>query len=169
MQRYLIIIGVAALLPIAAQAQTSSSAEVKAAVVSGLALTRTGTTDFGFFENHAHVEIIDPLNPGSGRSTAQFTASGSPGALVLVSFSPSVTLCSAVIGCSSATMTFIPNLASSATDNPAAATPNLLVGGVVQLNPTGSHYLWLGGSLAVNANQAIGAYIGTFNLSITYQ
>jgi Domain of unknown function (DUF4402) len=168
MQRYLIIIGVAALLPIAAQAQTSSSAEVKAAVVSGLALTRTGTTDFGFFENHAHIEIINPLSPGSGRSTAQFTASGSPGALVLVSFSPSVTLCSAVIGCN-AVMTFIPNLASSATDSPAAATPNLLVGGAVQLNPTGSNYLWLGGSLTVNANQAIGAYIGTFNLSITYQ
>jgi Mat/Ecp fimbriae major subunit len=167
-RRHLLAVGAAALLPIAAGGQASSTADVRATVVSSLALTRTGTTDFGYFENHAHVETISPSSPAPGQSTAQFIASGTPGAFVLVSFDATVTLCAAAV-CSLGTMTFTPNVASSPSDNQAGSTANLTSGSAVQLSASGSYFFWLGGSLTVNANQKTGAYSGTFSMSISYQ
>jgi hypothetical protein len=168
MRRYLLIAGAGSLLATAAGGQVSSTSEVRATVASTLALTRIGTTDFGYFENHAHVEIINPMSPAPGQSTAQFTASGTPGAFVLVSFDANVTLCAATV-CSLGTMTFIPNVASSATNSQAASIANLTSGSAVQISATGSHFFWLGGSLTVNANQKTGAYSGTFSMSLSYQ
>jgi hypothetical protein len=168
MRCHILIAGVASLLPVTGVAQGSSSADVRATVATSLALTRSGTTDFGYFENHAHVEIINPAGPAPGQSTAQFMASGTAGASVLVSFDPTVTLCAATV-CSLGTMTFTPNLASSPTNNQAASTANLPNDGTVQLSESGLRFFWLGGSLIVNANQKTGAYSGTFSMSITYQ
>lgn len=166
--RHLLILGAASLLPAAAGGQTSSTADVTANVVSSLALTRTGTTDFGYFENHAHVEILNPSSPALGQQAAQFTVSGTPSGFVLVSFDPSVTLCATGGGCT-ATMIFTPNLASNADNNQQGSTPNLANGGAVQLSANGSHFFWLGGSLTVGGNQKTGAYGGTFSMSISYQ
>ena len=168
MRRRFLIACAASLLPVVAAAQATATAEVQATVVSALALTRTGTTDFGTFDNHAHVESINPAGPAAGQSTAQFSAVGASGASILITFDASVTLCLAA-GCAAGTMTFTPNVASSQADNQPGATPNLLTGSAVQLSTNGSHFFWLGGTLAVNTNQQTGAYSGVFSMSVSYQ
>ena len=133
-----------------------------------LALTRAGTTDFGNFDGIAHVETIDPVNPGIG-STARFTASGSPNVSIVVSFDGTVPLCAQAGGCTMASMTFTPNGASSPTNDQSTAPANVASGTAVQLSATGTRYFWLGGSLQVNASQRPGQYSGTFTLSAAYQ
>lgn len=160
-----------ALLPAVAPAQGSTpataTAEVRANVLAPLALTRTGTTDFGSFEGTAHVEVVDPVNPGA-RSTAQFTLTGSANTSVVVSFDASVPICAQAGGCASASMTFTPNVAFSQTNDQSTATANLANGTAVQLDPTGAHYFWLGGALQVGSGQQPGLYSGMFTLSAAY-
>jgi hypothetical protein len=173
--RRLALVGAVALLlplPVTASAQSSepasTTAEVRANVLSPLALSRVGTTDFGNFDANAHVETIDPVNPGN-RSTAQFTATGSANVAIVVSFDATVPICVQGGGCAVASMTFTPNVASSPTNDQASATANLVSGTDVQLSASGTHYFWLGGLLQVNAGQRPGQYSGTFTLSTAYQ
>lgn len=172
MRQHLLMAMAMALVPPAVSAQSSTpvsaTADVRANVLSPLTLTHVGTTDFGHFDGVAHVETIDPVNPGT-KSTAQFTASGSPNISIVVSFDASVPICVQSGGCDVASMTFTPNVARSQTNSQATATPGLASGTAVPLNETGNGYFWLGGSLQVSANQRPGQYSGTFTLSAAYQ
>jgi len=172
MRERLLLAVAAVLLParLGAQSSTpaSSTAEVRANVLSPLTLTRAGITDFGHFDGAAHIETIDPVNPGA-KSTAQFTASGSAGISIVVTFDATVPICVQSGGCAIASMTFTPNVARSQTNSQASATPGLVNGTAVPLSATGTAYFWLGGSLQVNASQRSGQYNGTFTLSAAYQ
>ena len=171
MKKRMLLVAAIALVPraIAAQspASASASADVRANVLVPLALTRSGSTDFGNFDGSAHVETIDPVNPGT-KSTAQFTATGSASVAIVVSFSATVPVCVQSGGCGVASMTFTPNVATSQTNSQSSATAGLASGTSVPLNTGGSLFFWLGGSLQVNANQRPGQYTGTFTLSTAY-
>ena len=172
MRQSLVLAVAVLLLPPVVTAQTSTpasaSADVRANVLVPLTLTRTGATDFGNFDGVAHVEVIDPIHPGT-KSTAQFTATGSATVPIIVSFNATVPLCVQSGGCGVGSMTFTPNVAASQTNDQTTASPNFASGTAVPLDATGNVYFWLGGSLQVNANQRPGKYSGTFTLSAAYQ
>lgn len=170
-RRCLGLVMLTALVAQALGAQTSSATAAAAGVVANilgpLMLTRVGDTDFGPVDGVAHVETIDPVNPGT-KSTAQFTASGSPNMSIVVTFDATLPICVNPGGCPVASMTFTPNVSHSQTNSQATAAPGLASGTAVPLSAIGNGYFWLGGSLQVNANQRSGPYSGTFTLSVAY-
>jgi len=145
-----------------AQASASATAQVTAQLKRGLTLTNLdGDLDFG--------EIIVTPAPQAPAITpalgVRFLASGHPNKDVVVTFGPA-TLTGGV-----STIVFTPDVEHTGNSityvNPIVVTS----GGTYQLvNTTGTGllYLWLGGSLAIAADQEAADYSGTFTLSVAY-
>lgn len=145
-----------------AQASASATAQVLAQLKKGLTLTNLdGDLDFG--------EIIVTPAPQTPTIAPQFgvrfLASGHPNKNIVVTFG------TATLTGGSSTIEFTPNVEHTGNvsnyTNPAPVTS----GGSYQLvNTTGTGllYLWLGGSLAIAANQEEADYTGTFTMNVAY-
>ena len=145
-----------------AQASASATAQVLAQLKKGLTLTNLdGNLDFG--------EIIvtpAPQTPTIAPALGvRFLASGHPNKDVVVTFGP------ATLTGGASTIVFTPNVVhtgnTSTYVNPIAVTS----GGsyqLVNITGTGLLYLWLGGSLAIAADQEAADYSGTFTMTVAY-
>lgn len=145
-----------------AQSSASATAQVLAQLKKGLTLTNlNGDLDFG--------EIIVTPAPQTPTILPQFgvrfLASGHPNRNVIVTFGP-VTLTGG-----SSTIEFTPDVEHTGNVNTYTNPAPVTSGGSYQLvntMGTGLLYLWLGGSLAVAANQEAADYSGTFTMSVAY-
>lgn len=145
-----------------AQASASATAQVLAQLKKGLTLTNIdGDLNFG--------EIIVTPAPQTPTRTPQFgvrfLASGHPNRNVIVTFGQ------AILTGGSSSITFTPNVEHtgnvSTYTNPSPVTSGSSYQ-LVNTFGTGLLYLWLGGSLAVAANQEAADYSGTFTMSVAY-
>ncbi len=96
---------------------------------------------------------------GSTSSAARFVGSGTPNRTVTINISPSPI----VISNGAASMTINQIRVSVNGGGPQPVGPN------ANLGPTGVISYAIGGRLNVGANQAEGAYVGTFTLTMDYQ
>ncbi len=152
-------------------AQSSSvSASVTANVMTPITIITTGNIDFG--------DIIVMPNPyqvtKSPVDGSKHEVQGNPNSSVTVSFN-SVILDNfdwvAQHGGTNGTMTFIPEVKHTGTNSSYVNPMPVVNGGVYQLNDVngiGKLFLWVGGSINVNANQPIGYYTGTFVINVAY-
>ena len=146
----------------AASGQTNTNIRVGAELVANLTGTVTGATHFGAISNNAATHTIDPTAPRDGQSTASVAVSGTPGASVMVGHT-NVTLQSAT----GFTIWFTPSIAGLSNDTQASAI-GIAPSTAVTLSDAGTYFLWVGGSVTVPGNQAVGKYEGILILSLTY-
>ncbi len=148
----------------------SASANVTANVVTPISIITTGNIDFGDVIVMPNAYQVTK-SPDSG---SKHEVQGNPNSSVTISFN-SVTLDNfswvAQHGGTTGTMTFVPEVKHTGT-NPNYVNPtNVTNGGVYQLidvGGVGKLYLWVGGSITVNANQPVGYYTGTFVINVSY-
>lgn len=155
------LIAAAALSAGAAQAApATASGTARAAVLKQITVTNTSDLDFGTVVAGASAASLDVSTAGARTcgagmtctgtvSAANFNITGTVAAVVTISGDNSVSL-------SNGTDTMSASLTRSAT------TLTLAAGAV-------NGAFTVGGSLGVAANQADGAYTGTFNVSVDYQ
>lgn len=148
-----------------AQGQTANAgALVKGNVVMAVGILESGTLDFG---NIAVNSTPTPINPNTAAGVPLFTVTGAPSAQVYFTFGSSLSL----TGPGTA-LTFTPNLVGSNVtgDQSGATTVNSGNTNLVHLDATnGNYFVWLGGSVAtIPVGQTVGAYSGTFTLTVTY-
>jgi hypothetical protein len=115
--------------------------------------------------------FIYNLNPSQG---AVFRIEGHPNRNVIISFSSTslsnaqwVSQYGGTVGSLNYTPYVVHTGASSVYDLPQVVTN----GGSYQLqnvNQNGILYVWVGGTINIQANQPIGDYTGTFNITVTY-
>lgn len=148
-----------------ARAQATADAPVTVAVQSTLALNETGTTDFGTVNNNAGTLTVDPAAPATGTTTAMFTATGTPGAHIGVSWPSTVGLQPTD---HTAVINFTPKMSSASASTDQATSAALSNGGTVVLNASGNAFLWMGGSVTVANNQKPASYSGTVTVTVTY-
>ncbi len=154
-----------------AQASASATAQVLAQLKRGLSITNsTGNLNFG--------EIIltgspqtPTIGPGSG---VRFDVTGHPNKDITITFA-GVTLDNyawvIANGGTNGTLAFTPNVDQTGSSQTYISPDDVTSGDVVPLvnvTGTGYLYLWLGGSLAIAANQPYGDYTGTFTMSVAY-
>jgi hypothetical protein len=170
MKRRLLPAAALALLPAVVHAQ--ATAPVQVTVLTEVQLTRTGTTDFGPVGTLGQTYTINPRVPSGAQQTALFTAKGVAGASIVVSWASTLDLCHETAGCGTK-LVFTPDLSSlgsfscfgcNQSTSTVLTNPSKL-----PLNSDGEHYIWLGGSVAVNAGQTPGVYTGVFTLVATYE
>jgi len=142
-------------------APVSATATAKAKILKQLTLTRTADLDFGTVvagstASTVAVSTASARTCGTGLTctgtvtAASFDIGGSNAAVVTVTGDNTVSLANGSGGTMSATLT-----RSAAT----VTLINAAVGGSFQV----------GGTLSLAANQADGAYTGTFNVTVDYQ
>ncbi len=88
---------------------------------------------------------------GTGRGAGSFSLAGTANRFILVALPASMTITSG---------------AQSMTVN--AFTNNTVIFGLAQLDATGHFILRVGATLNVAANQTVGNYTGTYNVTVTY-
>ena len=139
-----------------AQAATAT-ASAKAQILTQITVTKTADLDFATIVSApaASTVVVSPAGVrtcGSGlvctgtATAAAFGIVGTTGSIVTIASDPTVTLNS---GANSMTSSLVTS----------AATRTL----------TGTDAFTVGGTLAVAANQAAGAYTGTFTVTVNYQ
>lgn len=149
-----------------AQNTANANASASATIVSPLSISKTRDLNFGTIvansENAGTVTLATTsdatssattgvtMAPGSTSNTAVFAISGDANRTFNITMPATVTL--AGPGIATMDITLTKNL---------SATNNALTGG--------TSTLYVGGSLAVAANQAAGAYTGEFNVAIAYE
>jgi hypothetical protein len=136
-------------------------------VVGAVQLTREGLTDFGPIPNQAQTRTIDPVAPTGAQQIAMFTATGAPGATIVVMWASTLDLCHETAGCGTR-IPFTPNLTANPNGVHFQSTP-IASGGSAVLNGFGNHFFWMGGSITVPADPMPGVYRGDFVLSAAYQ
>lgn len=145
------------------EAQTSASADVQATVTADLAVTATGSTDFGTLGNARGNVTVNPAALGAGQSAATITVVGSPGASV------TITTSNTTLGTTGgATIPFTGQLYIWDGSNTPGNTSNYGGSANVTIRPDGSFYLWLGGQITLEPNQAAGDYTGQVTVAVTY-
>jgi Domain of unknown function (DUF4402) len=168
MKRHLLRAVALALLPTAVHAQ-GATAPVTVTVQTDATLTRTGMTTFGTIGSSARTVTIDPRFPASDHSTAMFTAVGTPHANVVVTFDATTNLCHQTSGCAQK-IEFTPHVIEAAQNGwQSFNATDVANDGIVRLNPDGTRYFWLGGSITTTANQPTGLYSGLFTMRIVFQ
>ncbi len=139
-----------------AQAATAT-AQAKAQILRQITVTKTSDLDFGTIVTGAAASTVIVSTTGArtcgvglvctnATTAAGFGIVGTTGAIVTIASDPTVSLTS---GANSMTATLLTS----------AATRTL----------TGTDAFTVGGTLAVGASQADGAYAGTFTVTVNYQ
>lgn len=154
------------LLPVALAAQPAS-VPVQVNVLGAVQLTPAGVTDFGPVPNEAQTKTINPAQPTGAQQTASFTASGTAGATIVVTFNPTLDLCHETAGCGTP-IAFTADL-SHHVNCVQSSSASIASGGTAVLNSGGEACFWLGGSVTVPANPTTGVYSALFTLSAAYQ
>ncbi len=142
-----------------AQNSASDDVQVTANILAGLSIQLIqGNLDFG--------DIVVTGSPQTPTKTpdngALFEVTGNINTPVTVTFN-NVSLTNGATG----SMTFTPNVEHTTTNNYSSPSP-VSSGNQVTLTSGGKAWLWVGGSLAVAANQETGSYSGTFTISVAY-
>ncbi len=142
-----------------AQSSASDNVQVTANILAGLSIQHiSGNLDFGNI-----VVTGSPQNPSKTPDNgAVFEVTGNNNTAVTVTFN-NVTLTNGATG----SMTFTPSVEHT-TVNTYTSPTSVTSGNQITLTATGKGWLWVGGSLAVAANQETGSYSGTFTISVAY-
>lgn len=145
-----------------AQSTASATADVKASIAKGLTITNIGgSLDYGEIIANTSGQTVT-IDPDAG---AEFEVTGHPGKSVDVTFSD-VTLTG-----TGADMTFTPYVQETQGSPTYSGANDVTSGNSVGLFTnagTGYLYLWVGGDLAVGADQVDGSYSGTFTITVAY-
>ena len=157
-----VVLSVAALatlgVPATASAQSSASADasVSATVVAALTLTNNSDLDFGTvgLNTVATVAFTDA-------AAANWLASGEANTPVTVTFPASITLSNGPDD-----MTFTASMGSHASTQASASALN--TGASVNMDGSGNHQFWLGGSIDTSGGISTGVYSGLFGLTVEY-
>ncbi len=156
---------------ISAQSSASATATVLAQLKKGLSITQiSGNLNFGEIILNGSAQNQSIL-PSAG---VLFRVIGHPNKSVTITFG-NVNLNNndwvSTNGGTNGTMVFTPvvkHTGSSSTYN----NPNDVASGnsynLVNVSGDGYLYLWVGGSIAIAANQPHGDYTGTFNITVAY-
>jgi hypothetical protein len=144
---------------VAAQSSDSEVATVDATVIKSLSLTKlsSGSLTFGLSAQGT----TDQINYKAAMA-AKYRAVGEVSTTVDVSFT------TATLTNGGSSLTYTPTVAGNTVDNKNTAT--VLSSGVdITLHgTTGEHYLWVGGNLVVPSSATLGAYTGTWTLTLAY-
>lgn len=156
-----------------AQSSASASANVTAQLKKGLSITNlSGDLNFGeiIVASSAQTPFIAPA------SGVRFEVSGHPSKNVTINFS-GVTLNNnewvTAFGGTNGTLLFTPSVEHTGGSSTYSGAASVSDGNSVALvhlagSGTGYLYLWLGGSLAIAADQPQGDYTGTFTMTVAY-
>lgn len=148
---------------------TSTATVVKPVSIT---LSGSGSLDFG--------EII--VTPSlqerfiSNQEGQRFLVTGHPGRSVIISYPPSISLSNsawvAVNGGTTSTVTFNANTVTGTGSNSNYTSPVNISSGSGVVLPTvdnsGLLYIWLGGTINIEANKPPGNYTGSFTISVSY-
>jgi hypothetical protein len=168
---FVVLIFLALSTSLFAQNSASATANVLAQLKRGLALSNLdGNLNFGeiILTGSPQTPIIAPA------SGVRFETTGHPNKNITITFT-GVTLDNFVWvlanGGTDGTLSFTPNVEETGSSltyvNPDPVTSGD-VENLVNVTGTGYLYLWLGGSLAIAANQPYGDYVGTFTMNVAY-
>lgn len=143
-----------------AQSSASATAPVTATIQQGLTITLASGTkiDFGTIATTG-AQQTPSVTPASG---ANFVVTGQASTPVTVTYS-NVSLTDG----GSNTMDFTPNVEYTSGSTYSSGTA-IASNSSCNLSSGGDVYLWVGGQLTVAANQAAGAYTGTFQVTVAY-
>lgn len=148
----------------------TSSANVIRAV--SITLTGSGNLDFGEV-------VVTPSSQQlniSNQNGQKFLVNGQEGRNVSITYPNSITISNAnwvaINGGTNSTINFNANTLVSTGVNVDYVNPVNVPSGssinLAPLNSVGTLYLWLGGSLNIDANKPGGVYTGTFSISVSY-
>ena len=166
----LIIFGVTNML--FAQSSANASANVNASLTKGLSITSDKDLDFG--EIFLTGSPLTPaVNPGAG---ATFEVIGHPNrsvAITFVAIDLDNYIWAAANDGTDATLAFTPSVYQTGSSTSYTGELEVISGATIPLvketgNSVGLLYLWLGGELAVAADQAQGDYTGIFTMNVAY-
>lgn len=151
--------------------QKAATAPASAEILQDLTLVLDGalnTINFGRISSTTPGAIVlnanseaNNINTGSVTNVAQFNLGGANGG-VTVFYDPTVTLTSG-----SANMTVTTQVVGNASAANRQTAGTVASGSTVTL-VSNAFFLWVGGSLPALTNQAVGTYVGTFNVSAEY-
>lgn len=137
-----------------AQAATSATGSVNATVVSQLSIVQTASLNFGSFSPSATAGTINHFGQTTGGVTSLggtqfgvFTVTGTPTTNFNITTTPTTVVLSNGV-----------NTMSAAISAPTLSATNSVGTGIVNVT----------GTLSVAANQAGGAYSGSYNVSVNY-
>lgn len=157
-----------------AQSSANTNANVNIALIRGLTITTTGTNTLNFGEV---VVTTSSQNVSITNENGQkFLVTGHPNRATTVTYSSSATLNNnawvGVNGGTQSTITFTTNTADETGSSSTYTGPEELESGeqinLPNVSGIGTLYLWIGGSIAIPANQPQGDYVGTINVSVAY-
>jgi len=145
-----------------AQSTASLEEPVSINIQQGLSMSKVaGDLDFGDYISTGSDGTVT-RTPADG---VNFEVLGNPGAIT-------VTFADAILNDGGANnLTFVPNVESTAGSDTYLGATSVATGGSVDLVDDageGKLYLWVGGDIDVLAATPIGAYTGTFTLSVAY-
>lgn len=152
--------------------QYGNSAIAKVNMIKPLSITSINSTiDFGEIILSGS-NFIKSLNPSEG---AIFKIEGHPNRNVIISFNQLTLSNSEWVsqnGGTLGTLNFEADVVHTGA-NPSYQSPVSVQNGnsyqLINSSGIGILYLWVGGSLNIQANQPIGDYQGTFNIMVSYQ
>ena len=144
-----------------AQSTASLDEPVSINIQQGLSMSKVaGDLDFGDYISTGSDGTVSKT-PANG---VNFEVLGTPGAIT-------VTFADAILTDGTNNLTFVPNVEETAGSNTYAGATAVTTGGSVNLVDDageGKLYLWVGGDIDVLAATPVGAYTGTFTLSVAY-
>jgi hypothetical protein len=143
-------------------------------IVRGVALELAGSNSLNFGEI-----VVTPSTQNisiSSENGQKILATGHPGKSIFITYSPNVTLSNSSWvsqnGGTVSTLEFVSSTLKRTGTNSNYVNPVDVISGssvvLPDLNGIGTVYLWVGGSITVDANKPQGDYEGTFSLSIAY-
>ncbi len=154
-----------------AQSNASANAEVKVQLKKGLAIQNLdGDLDFGEIVLTGSA-VNQTITPDNG---VRFLVTGHPGKDVTVTFSD-VTLTNnawvSANGGNNDVLQFTANVDETGGNSTYTSANNVNSGDIIPLvnnSGVGNLYLWLGGTIAIRADQEQGDYTGTFTMTVAY-
>lgn len=149
-----------------ANAQTASStatASATATIISPIAITKTADLAFGNIVAGTTTGTVVVSSTGTRSNTGGVTLpTATPGTVTAAAFT--------VTGLANATYTIVPAVVANPTSgsNSMTLTLNANPSGTGTIGSAGTQVVNVGGTLNVGANQAAGAYTGSFTVTVAY-
>lgn len=158
-----------------AQSSANATANVTISLKKGLAISNIGGSEISFADVVVTSSAQAPsVAAGNG---AHFLVSGHPNKAVTMTFS-TVSLnndawVTSMGGGTISTMTFTPSMEETGSEAVyASGSPSSVTSGnsvnLVNVSGVGELNLWVGGSMAISADQPQGDYEGSFSVTVTY-